>query len=198
MLGARRRARLEAMPGRSYRIGRIAGIPVGVSPLWLVIVALLTWALGSGFFPEEVPGIGSAESYALGLASALLLFASILAHEFGHALVARRRGIEVAEIDLWLLGGVSRMSSEAHTPEDELRFALAGPAVTAVILACFGAVWALLPSSTPAVVLALLEYRAAGQRGTARLQPDACLPAGRGTGPSLVALAAPGRLAGGH
>ena len=148
------------MPGRSYRIGSIAGIPVGVSPLWLVIVVLFTWVLGASYFPEQVHGISAGASYALGLASVLLLFASILAHEFGHALVARRRGIEVEEIDLWLLGGVSRMRGEAHAPGDELRFALAGPAVTAVLAACFGAAALLLPSSTPATVRALVEYQA--------------------------------------
>ncbi len=147
------------MPGRSLRIARIAGIPIGVSPWWLVIVALITWSLGSSYFPEAVHGISSTASYALGLASALLLFASILAHELGHALVARRHGIEVEEIDLWLLGGVSRMRGEAHEPGDELRYALAGPAVTAVIAACFGVVALLLPTSTPQVIRALVEYQ---------------------------------------
>lgn len=148
------------MPGRSLRIARIAGIPVGVSPWWLAIVALITWSLGASYFPEAVHGIAPAAAYALGLASALLLFASILAHEFGHALVARRHGIEVEGIDLWLLGGVSRMRGEAHDPDDELRYALAGPAVTAVIGAGFGLVALLLPSSTPAVVRVLIEYQA--------------------------------------
>jgi len=74
-------------------------------------------------------------------------------------LVARRHGIEVEEIDLWLLGGVSRMRGEAHDPRDELRYALAGPAVTAVIAAAFGLALALLPSSTPAAVRALVEYQ---------------------------------------
>lgn len=147
------------MPGRSLRIARIAGIPVGVSPWWLVIVALITWSLGASYFPEVIHGISPAASYALGLSSALLLFASILAHEFGHALVARRHGIEVEEIDLWLLGGVSRMRGEAHDPRDELRYALAGPAVTAVIAACFGVVALLLPSSTPVAIRALVEYQ---------------------------------------
>jgi Zn-dependent protease len=147
------------MPGRSVRIARIAGIPVGVSPWWLVIVVLITWSLGASYFPEEVHGITSTASYALGFASALLLFASILAHEFGHAIVARRHGIEVEEIDLWLLGGVSRMRGEAHEPADELRYALAGPAVTAVIAACFGVALLLLPPSTPAVLRALVEYQ---------------------------------------
>ncbi len=148
------------MPGRSYRIARIAGIPVGVSPWWLAIVALFTYALGSSYFPEAVHGVSPATSYALGLASVLLLFASILAHEFGHAIVARRHGIEVEEIDLWLLGGVSRMRGEAHQPGDELRYALAGPAITAVVAACFGVATLLLPPSTPRAVSALIEYQA--------------------------------------
>jgi hypothetical protein len=61
------------MPGRSIRIARIAGIPVGVSPLWLIVVGLITWSLGAGYYPGEVRGITPAASYALGLASALLL-----------------------------------------------------------------------------------------------------------------------------
>jgi Zn-dependent protease len=131
-----------------------------MSPLWLVVVGLFTWILGSSYFPEVVSGISVGASYALGLASVLLLFASILAHEFGHAIVARRQGIEIEEIDLWLLGGVARMKGEAHDPEDELRYAIAGPAVTALVAACFGLAAALLPSSSPAVVRALVEYQA--------------------------------------
>ena len=93
------------MPGRGFRIARIAGIPVKISPLWLVAVALITWSLGAGYYPGQLPGISPLVSYLLGLGSALLLFASILAHELGHAVVARRRSLEVEEIDLWLLGG---------------------------------------------------------------------------------------------
>jgi len=133
---------------------------VGVSPWWLVIVVLFTWLLGSSYFPEVIHGISPAGAYALGLASVLLLFVSILAHEFGHAIVARRHGIQIEEIDLWLLGGVSRMRGEAHQPGDELRYALAGPAVTAVIAALFGAAALLEPASTPPGVAALVEYQA--------------------------------------
>jgi Zn-dependent protease len=147
------------VPGRSYRIARIAGIPVGVSPWWLVIVGLITWTLGDSYFPSVVHNISPGLSYALGLASALLLFASILAHEFGHAIVARRHGIEVEEIDLWLLGGVSKMRDEAHDPDDELRYALAGPAVTAVIALAFGAISLALPESSSSVLRALIDYQ---------------------------------------
>ena len=92
---------------------------------------MITWSLGAGYYPGEVRGITPAASYALGLTSALLLFASILAHEFGHALVAGRRGMKIEEIDLWLLGGMARMSGQPKTAGDELRFALAGPACSA-------------------------------------------------------------------
>ena len=148
------------MPGGSIRIARIAGIPVGVSPLWLIIVALFTWELGAGYYPGEVHGITPLASYGLGLLSVLLLFASILAHEFGHALVARRRGVAVEEIDLWLLGGVSRMSGRPHSAGDELRYALAGPAVTAVVAVVFGALALALPDSAPAALRAVVVYQA--------------------------------------
>jgi Zn-dependent protease len=150
---------MPLVPGRSFRIGRIAGIPVGVSPWWLVIVALITWSLGSTYFPEEVHGIAPSVSYTLGFASALLLFASILLHEFGHAIIARRHGIQVQEIDLWLLGGVSIMQGEAHEPGDELRYALAGPAVTAVVAAIFAVISLLLADSASAVLRALIDYQ---------------------------------------
>ena len=147
------------MPGRSIRVARIAGIPVGISPWWLVVLVGFTWVLGDSYFPEAVPGIAPVAAYSLGLATVLLLFASILAHEFGHALVARRYGIEVEEIDLWLLGGVARMSGEAHEPIQELNYSLAGPAVTAVVAAVFGAADALLPGSASAELRALIEYQ---------------------------------------
>ncbi len=147
------------MPGRSIKIGRIAGIPVGISPWWLLVVALITWSLGASYFPEVITDLAPAVGYLLGLASALLLFASILAHEFGHAIVARRHGIEIEGIDLWLLGGVSKMRGEAHEPGDELRYAIAGPAVSALISAIFAVIAVLLPASTPEVITALVDYQ---------------------------------------
>jgi Zn-dependent protease len=144
---------------RSIRVGRLAGVPIGIQPLWLLIVALITWSLGAFYYPDQAPGIVPAFAYGLGLISALLLFASILLHELGHALVARRHGVEIEEIDLWLLGGVAKMSGYPQAASDELRFALAGPAVTLVIVAVFGAIALLLPASTPAAVTAIVSYQ---------------------------------------
>jgi Zn-dependent protease len=145
--------------GRSIRVARIAGIPVGVSPWWLVIVAFLTWSLGSGYFAQRVPELAPVAALALALASVLTIFAGILAHEFAHALVARRAGVEIVEVDLWLLGGVARMRNQPRRAVDELRFALAGPAVTAVIALAFGLIaWWLSPAA-PAGLRAFVDYQ---------------------------------------
>lgn len=145
---------------KSIRIGRLAGIPIGVQPLWIVIVALITWSLGAAYYPNQVDGIAPAAAYGLGLLSALLLFASILLHELGHAIVARRNGVEIEEIDLWLLGGVARMAGYPKTAGAELRFALAGPTVTLLIAALFAAIAAALPGSSPAGLRAVVDYQA--------------------------------------
>ena len=147
------------MPGGSVRIGRLAGIPIGINPLWLVIVALITWSLGSSYYPDEVSGIAPVAAYGLGLASALLLFASIVLHELGHAVVARRNGVTIEGIDLWLLGGVAKLGGEPHEPGDELRYAAAGPAVTLLIAAVFAIVLIALPAATPDAVQALVSYQ---------------------------------------
>lgn len=144
----------------SIRIGRLAGIPIGVQPLWIVIVALITLSLGAAYYPDQVDGIAPLAAYGLGLLSALLLFASILLHELGHALVARRNGVEIEEIDLWLLGGVARMAGYPKTAAAELRFAIAGPAVTLLVAAAFVAIGAALPTSSPEALRALVEYQA--------------------------------------
>jgi len=144
---------------RSIRIGRLAGIPIGFQPLWLAIVVLIAWSLGAAYYPDEAPGIAPLAAYGLGLLSALLLFASILLHELGHSLVARRHGVEIEEIDLWLLGGVARMKGYPRAAGDELRFAIAGPAVTLAIVAVFGAIALALPASTPDAIEAVVAYQ---------------------------------------
>ena len=148
------------MFGGDLKIGRLAGIPISIHPLWLVIVALITWSLGSTYYPDQVSGIAPLAAYALGLVSSLLLFASILLHELGHAVVARRYGVEIEGIELWLLGGVAKMKGAAHQASEELRFALAGPAVTVVIASVFWLATAAMPASTPDAVTALLAYQA--------------------------------------
>src|SRR5690242_17651070 len=92
----------------SFRLGRIAGVDVGVNWSWLVVFALITWSLAAGVFPDQDPGRSQAVYIAMAVVAAVLFFTSLLAHELGHAVTARREGMELDGITLWLFGGVAR------------------------------------------------------------------------------------------
>lgn len=95
---------------------------------WLIVYALMTFALARGL--EMLP---AAEAYAFAAVSALALFASVVAHEFAHALVARRYSVQTAAITLFLFGGVATLDEEPPTPRAEVWIALAGPALSALL-----------------------------------------------------------------
>jgi Zn-dependent protease/CBS domain-containing protein len=143
------------MPARSsLRFGRIAGVEIGASWSWLIIVALILLLLSSSVFPETNPGLSDTAYAAMGAVAALLFFASLTAHELGHAVQARREGMEIDGITLWVLGGVARFRGDFPSAGAELRIALAGPAVSLVIGVVFlGAALTLsLPSGVDGVV----------------------------------------------
>jgi Zn-dependent protease/CBS domain-containing protein len=129
---------LEVMREGTVRLGRVAGIGIAAHWSLLVIVWLISWSLASAQFPDEVAGLSGSTYWIAGILTALLFFAGLLAHELSHALVARREGIEVEDITLWLFGGVSRLRGEAATPTIELRVAIAGPATSFAVAAAFG------------------------------------------------------------
>jgi Zn-dependent protease len=116
------------------RIGRIAGIDILIHPTWFLIFALLTWSLSEGLFLEEHPDWGRTASWAAGLATSLLLFGSLLMHEFSHCVIARQRGLEVKSITLFIFGGVSSLKGEPNEPADEFHIAIIGP-ITSFALA---------------------------------------------------------------
>ena len=121
----------------TIRMGRIAGVRVGANWSLLVIAGLLAWALTSGF-SVRYPGHGEVTYWLAGVVSVVVLYATLLTHELGHALTARRQGLGVEGITLWLLGGVTRMREEAVSPAHALRVALAGPAVSLAAAGIFG------------------------------------------------------------
>ena len=122
----------------SFRLGRIAGIRVGINVSVLVIVAIVAGSLALGRFPTAYPG-RSFLAYALaGALAAVLFLASILAHEIAHAVVARRNGVEVEGITLWLLGGVAQLRGEPRSPGADFRIAAVGPATSVVLGLGFG------------------------------------------------------------
>jgi Zn-dependent protease len=127
------------MPTRSnLQLARIFGIRIGVSVSWFVVLFFLIYWL-SEYFHEFIGGSQST-AYVVAVAGALGYFASLVLHELGHALAARRLGIPIAGIDLWFFGGLSKMRREPETAGEELKIAAAGPAVTLVLfLLCVGA-----------------------------------------------------------
>jgi len=117
--------------GRSLRLTTLFGIRVGVDASWFVVLFLFIFWLQRSF--DDIlddPTLGFATS----VAAALAFFGSILLHEMGHALAARREGIAVAGIDLFFFGGVMKMSSDTQSPGQEFRVAVAGPLVTLLIV----------------------------------------------------------------
>jgi Zn-dependent protease/CBS domain-containing protein len=137
----------------SVRLGRIAGIEIGVNWTWFLVVFFVTWSLAVGVFPDTNPGLSSGAYWAMGLIAALLFFGSVLLHELGHALQARRDGVEIEGITLWLFGGVARLRNVYRSPGVEFRVAAAGPAVTIVISAALIGLAALpLPDGVDGVV----------------------------------------------
>ncbi|MFI6318069.1 site-2 protease family protein [Nonomuraea sp. NPDC050556] len=138
----------------SIRLGRVRGIPVGLDLTVLVIVAILVFGLAFGRFPADYPGSHTSAYLLAGVVAAVLFMASLLAHELAHALVARREGVEVAGITLWLLGGVAELRGEPRTPGADLRIAAAGP-LTSVAL---GVVFSVVSLPLPGLVGATLLY----------------------------------------
>ena len=108
-------------------IGRFFGISIKLHYSWFIIFGLVTWALATGYFPVSYPEWDTATYWGIGLATSLLFFLSVLAHELSHSVVAQAAGIPVKAITLFIFGGVSQISREPGQPNVEFRMALAGP-----------------------------------------------------------------------
>jgi Zn-dependent protease/predicted transcriptional regulator len=106
---------------------RIRGIPIQAHPSWLLILALLTWNLALGYFPQVLPDLPVGALWIKGLIAALLLFASVLLHELAHSIAALHYGIPVSSITLHIFGGVSQMEREPDRPGAEFTIAVVGP-----------------------------------------------------------------------
>ena len=117
--------------GSSIRLGTIMGIRIGVNVSWFFVLFLFIFVLNSSF--EDVLG-SSSLAFWTAVAAAFGFFGSILLHELGHAVVARREGIGVSGIDLFFFGGVMKMNSDTRSPGQEFRVAVAGPVVTFAII----------------------------------------------------------------
>lgn len=136
--GPRDSRRPEAGLG-SFRIGRIAGIDILVHWSWFAIFILLTWWLSEGWFQKEYDGWSKQDAWAASVITVLLFFSSILLHELSHSLVAKRLGLPVSSITLFIFGGVSALGEEPSSAKQELGVAIAGPLTSLALAAVFGA-----------------------------------------------------------
>jgi Zn-dependent protease len=131
--GAPRPSPSPGMLATGLRVGRVAGVEIRLHWTWWLAAAFITASLADGVFPSEVGGHSTGAYLAMGLVTALLFSVSLLAHELGHALEARREGIPTREITLWMLGGAARSGGPFRSAGMEARVALAGPAVSAAL-----------------------------------------------------------------
>lgn len=115
----------------------IAGFKIRIDPSWLLIAALIVWSLAVSYFPAQIPGKTRYDYLALSVVSMLGLFASLILHELSHSLVARRFGLEVGGITLFIFGGVAELEQEPKNARSEFWIAVAGPAMSFALALLF-------------------------------------------------------------
>src|SRR6266702_7530497 len=125
---------------QSFSLGHVFGIEVRVHATWLLAFAFVTWGLANGYFRFIAPRQGLGMPLLLGALSALLLFGSVLIHEFSHSLVAQALGMRVRDITLFIFGGVSNIGGEARSARDEFLVAVVGPLTSFVLAGLFWAI----------------------------------------------------------
>ncbi len=125
------------MFGRSIRLFTVFGFRVSVDASWIFIALLVTWTLAVGFFPANFEGMNPPAYWMMGIAGALGLFGSIILHELSHSLVARRYGLNMRGITLFLFGGVAEMNEEPRNAKTEFMMAIAGPLMSLLLAGVF-------------------------------------------------------------
>ncbi|MDD2251478.1 MAG: site-2 protease family protein [Dehalococcoidales bacterium] len=133
-------------------VGRIFGISIRIHLSWFIIFGLVTWALAYNYFPLTYPGWSTGLTIGISLVTSLLFFLSVLIHEISHSLVAKKYGIPVSSITLFILGGIAEIAEEPKEPKVEFLVAIAGPLSSIIIGIIFGALWLTLPIGAEAVI----------------------------------------------
>ena len=144
--------------GGSIQVMRLFGIRIGVSASWFVVLFLLIFLLSANF--QSVLDGSDTQAYLVAVGAALLFYVSLVLHELGHALVARRQGIDVQRIDLWFFGGLAQLSREPRSPGAEFAVAIAGPIVTLLVAIACALAASLVDSSSHFIDAATLRQSA--------------------------------------
>jgi Zn-dependent protease/CBS domain-containing protein len=125
------------MFGKSIKLFKLFGFTVKIDLSWVIIAFLVTWSLAAGLFPYRYKGFSGGTYWLMGIAGAIGLFFSIVFHEMTHSLVARRFGLPMKGITLFIFGGVAEMSDEPPNAKAEFSMAIAGPASSVFLAGCF-------------------------------------------------------------
>jgi len=125
------------MFGRKIKLFDLLGFEVGIDISWVLLAILVVWSLALGYFPAFHPNLSPSAYWWMAVVGAIGLFFSIIFHEFSHALVARRYGLRISGITLFLFGGVAQMAEEPKDPKTELLMAAAGPIASFVLAGVF-------------------------------------------------------------
>ncbi len=125
------------MFGNRLKLFNLFGFEVRLDASWLIVAVLVTWSLAAGLFPYLRPGLTRETYWTMAVIGALGLFISIVVHEFSHSLVARRFGMPMKGITLFIFGGVAEMGEEPPTAKAEFLMAIAGPLTSLAIAAVF-------------------------------------------------------------
>jgi Zn-dependent protease/predicted transcriptional regulator len=131
-----------------YRLFSLFGFQVKLDLSWLLLALLITWSLAAGVFPTDYPGLSKPVYAWMGIAGAIGVFFSIVFHEFSHSLVARRFGMPIKGITLFIFGGVAEMEEEPPSPKSEFLMAIAGPLASFLLAFIFWRLEALAMAST--------------------------------------------------
>jgi Zn-dependent protease/CBS domain-containing protein len=144
---------------RPLRVATIFGIPIKVDASWVFIVILLTTSFGL-LFSRDFPHLGWPIWVLMGLASSLLLFGSVLAHELSHAVVALRHRIPIRGITLFIFGGAAELGDEPPNASAELKVALAGPAMSLALAVFFAGIYSFGSGTVPSPILGIVFHLA--------------------------------------
>jgi len=140
----------------SFKLTKISNIEIDINYSWFIILGLVVYSLAQGYFPSVNPELGRAAHWLMAAVAALLLFASLLAHEISHALVARMNKIPIHGITLFIFGGVAQLEKEPGSPMAEFKMAAAGPAMSFTLALIFFAINRLF--DWPSAAASILGY----------------------------------------
>jgi Zn-dependent protease/predicted transcriptional regulator len=149
------------MFGKRINLFRLLGFQVRIDLSWIIIAVLIAWSLSMGFFPFRFKGLSTQTYWIMGIVGAIGFFLSIIVHEFCHSLVARKYGLRMRGITLFIFGGIAEMAEEPPGPKAEFMMAIVGPLSSLLIASIFYTVYSAGASAgMPRPVAGVIQYLA--------------------------------------